>query len=110
MSCQGAAPLGAQAADTVLSRIAGERPAVIKLAWRGQCVSLGRSLATFQVSRTDDTPRRLYIGGRAAAAVKELACTLAVSGIRRERRKPGSLGVDGRPRRLRRTREAVVAR
>jgi NADH dehydrogenase len=90
MSCQAAEPMGAQAANTVLSRIAGEQPADLNRALLGQCVSLGRSLATLQISHTDDTPRRLYIGGRAAAAVKELACTLAVSSIVGEGRKPGS--------------------
>jgi NADH dehydrogenase len=91
MSCQGAAPMGAQAANTVLSRLAGEQPAVINQALLGQCISLGRSLGTLQITHTDDTPRRLYIGGRAAAAVKEYACRLAVSSIAREGRKPGSI-------------------
>jgi NADH dehydrogenase len=90
MSCQAAGPLGAQAANTVLSRIAGSEPAPVSLAFVGQCISLGRSLATFQVSRTDDTPRRLYIGGRTAAAIKEFICKGTVWGISREARKPGS--------------------
>ena len=63
--------MGAQAANTVLSRIAGEQPAVINQALLGQCISLGRSLGTLQITHTDDTPRRLSIGGRAVAAVKE---------------------------------------
>src|SRR6202011_2534213 len=67
MSCQAAGPLGAQAANTVLSRIAGEEPAVVSQAFVGQCISLGRSLATFQISHADDTPTRFYIGGRTAA-------------------------------------------
>lgn len=110
MSCQGAAPLGAQAANTVLSRIAGEQPAVINQALLGQCISLGRSVATLQITHTDDTPRRLYIGGRVAAAIKEYACTAAVSSIAREGRKPGCI----RPRyslaarRAEATREPVV--
>ncbi len=90
MSCQAAGPLGAQAADTVLSRIAGEEPARVSLAFVGQCVSLGRSLATFQSSHTDDTPRRLYIAGRPAAALKEFICKGTVWSIAREGRKPGS--------------------
>ena len=90
MSCQAAGPLGAQAANTVLSRIAGEDPAVLSLAFVGQCISLGRKLATYQVSHTDDTPRRLYIAGRPAAALKELICKGTVSFIAREGRKPGS--------------------
>src|SRR6202011_2573752 len=64
MSCQAAIPLGAQAANTVLSRIAGTPPAVINQAFTGQCVSLGRKRATVQLSHTDDTPRRTFIAGR----------------------------------------------
>ncbi|MDT5013531.1 MAG: hypothetical protein QOH57_5148 [Mycobacterium sp.] len=90
MSCQAAIPLGAQAANTVLSRIAGEEPAVISQAFVGQCVSIGRKLAIVQLSHTDDTPRRAYIAGRAAAVVKELICKGTVSGVAREGRKPGS--------------------
>ena len=67
MSCQAALPLGAQAANTVLSRIAGEDPAVVNQAFVGQCISVGRTGATFQIAHTDDTPRRLYIGGRRQA-------------------------------------------
>ena len=43
MSCQAAIPLGAQAANTVLSRIAGTEPAVVNQAFTGQCISLGRN-------------------------------------------------------------------
>ena len=90
MSCQAAMPLGAQAANTVLSRIAGEQPAVINQAFVGQCISLGRSLATFQIARTDDTPVRFYAGGRLAAFVKERVCRATVWSIKWESRKPGS--------------------
>ena len=64
MSCQAAIPLGAQAANTVLARIAGERPAVINQAFTGQCISLGRGAGTIQLAHTDDTALPLYIGGR----------------------------------------------
>ena len=74
----------------MLSRIAGEDPAVLDQAFVAQCVSLGRSGATFQITRTDDTPRRLYIGGRAAAAIKEFICKGTVNAIAKEGRKPGS--------------------
>ncbi len=90
MSCQAAGPLGAQAADTVLSLLAGEQPAPLSLAFVGQCISLGRSLGTVQISHADDTPRRLYIGGRVAATIKELICKGTVSAVAREGRKPGS--------------------
>jgi NADH:ubiquinone reductase (H+-translocating) len=90
MSCQAAMPLGAQAANTVLSRIEGREPAVVNQAFVGQCISLGRSLATYQIAHFDDTPRRLYIGGRAAALLKESICKGTVKFLSSEARKPGS--------------------
>jgi NADH dehydrogenase len=89
MSCQAAIPLGAQAANTVLSRIAGTPAAAINQAFTGQCISIGRSYATVQLARPDDTPLNLFIGGRVAATVKELVCKGTVWGIRREAAKPG---------------------
>jgi NADH:ubiquinone reductase (H+-translocating) len=89
MSCQAAIPLGAQAANTVLSRIAGELPAPINQAFTGQCISIGRSYATVQLARPDDTPLNLFIGGRFAASIKEAVCKGTVWGIRREAAKPG---------------------
>lgn len=91
MSCYAAGPLGAQAADTVLSRIEGTAPAVINLAFSGACVSLGRHRAVRQLARRDDTALNAYIGGRLGAAIKELTCKVAVFKIRREASKPGSL-------------------
>ena len=84
-----AIPLGAQAANTVLSRVAGTQPAVINQAFTGQCVSIGRSYATVQLARPDDTPLNLFIGGRFAASIKEAVCKGTVWGIRREAAKPG---------------------
>jgi NADH dehydrogenase len=89
MSCQAAIPLGAQAANTVLSRIAGTPPAAINQAFTGQCVSVGRSYATVQFARTDDTPLNVFIGGRVAASIKEAVCKGTVWGIRREAANPG---------------------
>ena len=90
MSCQAAVPLGAQAANTVLSRIAGTDPATLSQAFVGQCISLGRSYATVQFARADDTPVNTVIGGRVAASLKEAICKATVWGIRREAAKPGS--------------------
>ncbi|BBY51787.1 dehydrogenase [Mycolicibacterium arabiense] len=90
MSCQAALPLGAQAANTVLSRIAGIEPAVINQAFTGQCISLGRNAATIQLARPDDRVMPLYIGGRAAATVKEAVCKGTISFLAKEARKPGS--------------------
>jgi NADH dehydrogenase len=90
MSCQAAGPLGAQAANTVLSRIAGDTPAPLDQAFTGQCISVGRSHATVQLARKDDTPVELYLGGRFAASVKETVCKGTLWAIRREAAKPGS--------------------
>ena len=99
MSCQAAGPLGAQAADTVLSRLAGTEPAAINLALTGACVSLGRHSGIRQLAHKDDVSMNAYLGGRIGAAVKELTCKLGVVKIRREARKPGSLiWIKGGPR------------
>jgi NADH dehydrogenase len=90
MSCQAALPLGAQAANTVLSRITGTAPPVLSQAFAGQCVSLGREHATIQLARTDDTPVNVIVGGRAAAPIKEVVCKSTLWFIRREAAKPGS--------------------
>ncbi|HWF27828.1 MAG TPA: FAD-dependent oxidoreductase [Mycobacterium sp.] len=90
MSCQAAGPLGAQAANTVLSRIAGKSPALLNQAFVGQCISLGRSHGTVQLARTDDTPVNAIVGGRSAASIKEAICKGTLWAIRREASKPGS--------------------
>lgn len=90
MSCQAAEPLGAQAAETVLARIAGEDPAAVNQAFVGQCISIGRSRGTLQFARTDDTPVNLALGGRTTAAIKERICRGTLWAIRREAAKPGS--------------------
>jgi NADH:ubiquinone reductase (H+-translocating) len=90
MSCQAAIPLGAQAANTVLSRIAGEEPAAVSLAFVGQCISLGRNAGTIQLAHTDDRAVPFFLGGRAAAKIKETICKSTVSALEREARKPGS--------------------
>jgi NADH dehydrogenase len=89
MSCQAAIPLGAQAANTVLSRIAGTAPAVVNQAFTGQCISIGRKYATVQLARRDDTPLNLFVGGRVAASIKEAVCKGTVWGLRKEAAKPG---------------------
>jgi NADH:ubiquinone reductase (H+-translocating) len=91
MSCQAAIPLGAQAARTVMSRIAGTEPAALSLAFVGQCISLGRRGGVIQAAHTDDTALPLVIGGRAAAAIKEAVCAGTVGALAREARKPGSV-------------------
>ncbi|MCV7282662.1 FAD-dependent oxidoreductase [Mycolicibacterium flavescens] len=99
MSCQAALPLGAQAANTVLARLAGEDPAAVNHAMAGQCISLGRKAGTFQFANVDDTPRRWYIGGRTGALVKEQVCRYTLKWMRGEADKPGSYTWKKNPRR-----------
>lgn len=90
MSCQAALPLGAQAANTVLARLAGEAPVAVNHAMAGQCISVGRRAGVFQFADVDDTPKRWYIGGRTGAIVKEQVCRFTLKWIRGEADKPGS--------------------
>ncbi|ANZ13888.1 FAD-dependent pyridine nucleotide-disulfide oxidoreductase [Streptomyces noursei ATCC 11455] len=90
MSCQAAGPLGAHAADTVLSRIAGERPATLTVGFAGQCISLGRRVGIFQFASKEDVAKKYYLGGRAGAKLKEFICAGTVKQLVDEGRKPGS--------------------
>jgi NADH dehydrogenase FAD-containing subunit len=90
MSCQAAGQLGAQAANTVLSRIAEAQPASIRVAFAGQCISLGRRAGIFQFARRNDVATGLHLGGRAAARLKEWVCRQTVEQLAYEARKPGA--------------------
>lgn len=90
MSCQAALPLGAQAANTVISRLKGTAPATVNQAFFAQCISVGRAYGTFQMVHADDSPRRVHVGGRAGAKIKEAICRGALNYVRKEGRKPGS--------------------
>ncbi|ODQ93685.1 NAD(P)/FAD-dependent oxidoreductase [Mycolicibacterium holsaticum] len=90
MSCQSATQLGPQAANTVLSRIAGTEPALMRYGFVGSNVSLGRRAAVIQFARQDDTAVRYYVAGRLGAAIKEFVCKGTVWGLRLEARRPGS--------------------
>ncbi|MFV2103618.1 NAD(P)/FAD-dependent oxidoreductase [Micromonospora sp. LOL_024] len=91
MSCQAATRIGAHAADTVLSRIAGERPMPMNLGFFGQCISLGRRAGIFQFASKDDTANRFYLGGRPGANLKEFVCQHTLKHLADEARTPGSL-------------------
>ena len=80
MCCATATQLAPQAANTVLSRIAGTAPAEFEYAYAGACISLGRHAATLQFTRKDDTAVNLYLGGRPVAALKEAVCKGGIVG------------------------------
>lgn len=89
MSCQAAGPLGAYAADTVLSRVAGRPPKPIAMGFLGQCLSLGRRDGLFQFAYRDDTARGVYLAGRPGATLKEVVCWGTVKQLALEASRPG---------------------
>ncbi|WP_043633683.1 NAD(P)/FAD-dependent oxidoreductase [Nonomuraea candida] len=89
MSGQIAFPLGAQAAETVLSRIAGSVPEPVDSGFVGQCLSLGRRSGLFQFANRDDTAKSYYVSGRLGAVAKEMACKAGFGHLTSEARKPG---------------------
>jgi NADH dehydrogenase FAD-containing subunit len=93
MSCQAAMPLGARAADTVLSRIAGEQPSTLNQAFAGQCISLGRRAGIFQFAHRYDVALWFHIDGRPGAKLKEFVCKGIVKHLADEAHKPGSYGL-----------------
>ncbi|TXS44005.1 NAD(P)/FAD-dependent oxidoreductase [Streptomyces sp. t39] len=93
MSCQAAMPLGARAADTVISRIEGRRPAPLNAVFAGQCISLGRGAGIFQFAHRNDVALWFHIGGRPGARLKEFVCKGIVGHMSGEARRPGSYGL-----------------
>lgn len=90
MSCQASLPMGAQAGNTVLSRIAGTEAADVSVPMSAQCISLGRTAGTLQFQRRDDTATNVYIGGRTGAFIKEQVCRYTLKWMAGEASKPGS--------------------
>lgn len=90
MSAYIAGCLGAHAADTVLARIADERPAPIDLAFQAMCFSFGRGAGIFQLLHKDDTAKRLYFAGFMGRKLKEFSCAASVKHLVTEAHKPGS--------------------
>jgi NADH dehydrogenase len=90
MSCQAANPLGAHAADTVLSHIARRQPAHVMVGFFGQCISLGRGVATVQLAAKDDTVKRFSLGGRLGGKIKNASFPGLIEHLAHEAHKPGS--------------------
>jgi NADH:ubiquinone reductase (H+-translocating) len=112
MSCQAAVQLGPHAADTVLSRVAGEQPAPLAMAMVALCVSLGRRAGIFQLAHRNDVAMGLFIGGRPGAKIKEFICGGILRQLADQARKPGSgdypAWVKDRERRARLSDEALA--
>ena len=63
-----------------------------------QCISIGRADGYVQLVRADDTPRRMHLGGRVGAYIKEAICTMTVKrcpqGTDKARRVLGTQGAE----------------
>ncbi|GGQ31809.1 NAD(P)/FAD-dependent oxidoreductase [Streptosporangium pseudovulgare] len=93
MSCLNATPLGARAADTVLSRLAGEQPENLHQSMYAQCISLGRRAGIYQFANRSDVAVWLHIGGGPGARIKEVVCKGIPEHLAGEARKPGSFSL-----------------
>lgn len=109
MSCQAALPMGARAADTVLSRLAGQQPKSLRPSLAAQCLSLGRRAGIFQFANRSDVAVRFAIDGRPAARLKELVCTGIIRILADEAHRPGAYRLHRLPGGGRR-RQALLAR
>ncbi|MFD5144216.1 NAD(P)/FAD-dependent oxidoreductase [Streptomyces sp. NPDC058401] len=90
MSCQAAMPMGARAADTVLSRIAGEQPQTLNQPFAAQCISLGRNGGIFQFANRLDTAVWFNVNGALGAKLKETVCKVIPKHLADEAAKPGA--------------------
>lgn len=70
-TCQSGMPIAAHTADTIARELRGKEPRPFRFGYVHQPVALGRRDAVIQFTRADDTPRRAYLTGRAAAFYKE---------------------------------------
>lgn len=70
-TCQSGIPTAVHSAASIVRELNGKRPKRFRFGYVHQPVSLGRNDAVIQFTHADDSPARLYIAGRAAAAYKE---------------------------------------
>lgn len=90
VSAAAARPLGAHAADTVLSRMADEKPADVDIGIFLQCASLGRGAAIVQLASSDDVANRFSLRGPLARQIEESSLTLLTEELAKEAREPGT--------------------
>lgn len=90
MGCAVASHIGGHAAETALNLIRCQTPVPLSVGFFIRCLSLGRRSGYIQHVTPDDLPRRMWISGPLGAWVKERICVGVISGIEKERTKPGS--------------------
>ncbi|XVU27665.1 NAD(P)/FAD-dependent oxidoreductase [Actinoplanes sp. CA-054009] len=70
-TCQGGMPTGVHAALSIVRELDGKQPKRFRFGYFHMPVSLGRGDAVVQFTRPDDSPRGIYLAGRAAVRYKE---------------------------------------
>ncbi|MEU4420948.1 FAD-dependent oxidoreductase [Actinoplanes sp. NPDC024001] len=70
-TCQGGMPTGVHAALSIGRVLRGRQPRPFRFGYYHTPVSLGRNDAVVQFTRPDDSPRGIYLAGRAAVRYKE---------------------------------------
>jgi hypothetical protein len=76
----------------------GWEPEPASIGYALQCLSLGRLDSFIQVVGPDDSPRNLWARGRTGAWIKEAICRMTVSGLQKERIRPGAYKAPKGPR------------
>ncbi|WP_228001950.1 NAD(P)/FAD-dependent oxidoreductase [Nocardia australiensis] len=77
-TCQSGMPTAAYTADTIARELRGKKVRPFRFGYFHQPVSLGRHDGVIQFTRADDSPRRGYLTGRAAARYKEIVSSSPV--------------------------------
>lgn len=85
-TCQSGIPTAAYTADTIARALRGKATKPFRFGYFHQPVSLGRRDAIIQFTKSDDTPGRCYLTGRAAVAYKESVSASPVPIVRFSRR------------------------
>ncbi|RKF25467.1 NAD(P)/FAD-dependent oxidoreductase [Micromonospora globbae] len=87
-TCQSGMPTGVHAALSIARELDGRQPRPFRFGYLHAPVSLGRRDAVIQFTHPDDSPKRLYLTGRAAVWYKETVSSSGWPSFRRLQRYP----------------------
>ena len=85
-TCQSGMPTAQHTADTIARLLRGKPAKRFRFGYVHQPVSLGRRDAVIQFTHADDTPRRLYLTGRAAVRYKDFVSSSPLTTYRLSKR------------------------
>jgi NADH:ubiquinone reductase (H+-translocating) len=90
MACSVAVPMGGHVATELVGDVRGTAPTAFDMGFTAQCISLGRRQGYIQPVNPDDTARRIHVGGRVGACIKEAICRRVLEGPAAESTQPGT--------------------